>query len=117
MDFQINQILKLPNGSIQLCLPEARTGPNKCPKNTNCQWSFLVDKYQCCEPDNGFSNNDYLDSSVIFLRLLPRRNTDKRGRQSKVVSKRHRLPSECKMYIQFLDWFFSMLFDGVERFV
>uniref|UniRef100_A0A915NKJ8 Uncharacterized protein n=1 Tax=Meloidogyne floridensis TaxID=298350 RepID=A0A915NKJ8_9BILA len=41
--------LKHLNGSTLLCLP----GTAECPGNGICEWSFDIDRFQCCEADNG----------------------------------------------------------------
>ncbi|KAL3098139.1 hypothetical protein niasHS_001975 [Heterodera schachtii] len=38
------------NGSVQLCVPGALP---ECAGNAVCEWSFTIDRFQCCEPDSG----------------------------------------------------------------
>ncbi|KAI6181731.1 hypothetical protein M3Y98_00860600 [Aphelenchoides besseyi] len=47
--------VKLADGSARLCRPEAANSADVCPHGSTCQWSFLIDQYQCCEADNGNS--------------------------------------------------------------
>ena len=37
------------NGSTFLCIP----GTAECPGSAICEWSFDIDRFQCCEADNG----------------------------------------------------------------
>ncbi|KAI1727693.1 lustrin, cysteine-rich repeated domain-containing protein [Ditylenchus destructor] len=43
--------VKLADGSTRMCLPG--TASEYCPGMAICQWSFAIDRYICCEPDNG----------------------------------------------------------------
>ncbi|KAI6241871.1 hypothetical protein M3Y99_00289500 [Aphelenchoides fujianensis] len=50
--------LRLADGSARLCRPEAANSADSCPGAALCQWSFLIDRYQCCEPDNGCARGE-----------------------------------------------------------
>jgi len=55
--------LKHLNSSTLLCLP----GTAECPGNGICEWSFDIDRFQCCEADNG---RYILHIFCIYLSIL-----------------------------------------------
>ena len=52
------------NGQITPCTP-GRTDKG-CAGNAVCQWSYLIDRYQCCQADNG-------RATTLFLVLKKRK--------------------------------------------
>ncbi|KAK6738171.1 hypothetical protein RB195_020339 [Necator americanus] len=46
-----SRVLLTAHQKPQLCTPGRADAI--CPRGFLCQWSHLIDRYQCCEPDNG----------------------------------------------------------------
>uniref|UniRef100_A0A7I4Y5V0 CC domain-containing protein n=1 Tax=Haemonchus contortus TaxID=6289 RepID=A0A7I4Y5V0_HAECO len=54
----------------RLCVPGKANA--LCPRGALCQWSHLIDRYQCCEPDNGCPRHQAPLKKVDALKCNPR---------------------------------------------